>query len=60
MPTQAPSAKVRLQQFKFPLIGRVPWFREPFKVGEPVNGTFLKVYAHGDSDSQRQVVATIY
>ena len=44
MPTQAPGSKARKEHVTIPLIGRVPWFREPFKVVEPVNGTFLKVF----------------
>lgn len=44
MPTQAPGPKARNKHVTIPLIGRVPWFREPFKVVEPVNGTFLKVF----------------
>lgn len=37
-----PGPKARKEHVKFPLLGRVPWFREPFKVVEPITGSFLK------------------
>ena len=42
MPVQRAGPKAQ-QQKSVPLLGKVPWFRQPFKVVEPVNGTFLKV-----------------
>lgn len=42
MPVQRAGPKAQ-QQTSVPLLGKIPWFRQPFKVVEPVNGTFLKV-----------------